>query len=68
MGARWLPVGWLGERWSGRVPGWAQMLDRAGVRWRRSGWVPGWVSAGRGGCQVGAVVVDEEVSSNKIGL
>ena len=37
MGAWWLPVGWLGERWSGRVPGWAQMLDRAGVRWRRSG-------------------------------
>ena len=35
---------------------------------RRSGRVPGWVSAGPGGCQVGAVVVDEEVSSNKIGL
>ncbi|WP_155813088.1 hypothetical protein [Actinomyces graevenitzii] len=25
-------------------------------------------NAGPGGCQVGAVVVDEEVSSNKIGL
>ena len=31
MGARWLPVGWLGERQSGRVPGWAQMPDRAGA-------------------------------------
>ena len=31
MGARWLPVGWMGERRSGRMPGWAQMPDRAGA-------------------------------------
>ena len=63
MGAWWLPVG-------------------AGARLgeRRSGRVPGWVSAGRGGCQGGlkcrtgrvsrggAVVVDEEASSSKTGL
>ena len=39
MGAWWLPVGAgarLGERRSGRVPGWAQMPDRAGARWAPS--------------------------------
>ena len=35
---------------------------------RRSGRVPGWVSAGPGGCQVGAVVADEEANSSKTGL
>ena len=63
MGAWWLPVGAgarLGERRTGRVPGWAQMPDRAGARVGSN--------AGPGGCQVGAVVVDEEASGNKIGL
>ena len=76
MGAWWLPVGpgaRLGERRSGRVPGWAQMPDRAGAAGRvRAGSELGRAGrtgqAGPGGREWGAVVVDEEVSSNKIGL
>ena len=53
----------LGERRSGRMPGWAQMPDRAGAAGRV---LAG--QAGPGGCQVGAVVAGEEATSNKIGL
>ena len=45
---------WLPVGWNGGAP------DRAGARVGSN--------AGPGGCQVGVVVVDEEVSSNKIGL
>jgi len=53
----------LGERRSGRMPGLAQMPDRAGAAGRV---LAG--QAGPGGCQVGAVVAGEEATSNKIGL
>ena len=59
-----------GTVWSRRRLG-GKLDSDAAVSAGRGGCGPGQSLAGQagpGGCQVGAVVVDEEVSSNKIGL